>query len=202
MNKKKIIVLVVGIIYLLAILIINNVWLYGLTLLLLGFLLINIIVYRKFSYIATHLFSTIGRNYKQLVIADECNLTSILSERSIALISPTPRSMQAVTLMVQRMYSLIDEEKGELIIAMRNPKETKGIAVFDVHYMHENTLSDLHMKPMKYFCRLPLLFNPFSSLKLLMCKSNALPIEAKLEDKALKEFLDTRNIKYKFYIIK
>lgn len=202
MNKKKIIVLVVGIIYLLAILIINNVWLYGLTLLLLGFLLINIIVYRKFSYIATHLFSSIGRNYHQLIIADSCNLDSILSGRYLTLISPMPRSMQAVTLMVQRMYSLIDEEQGELIIVMHKPYKAKGVKVFDVPYMHENTLSDLHMNAMKYFCRLPLLFNPFASLKLLMGKSKSLPVEATLDNKALKEFLDTRNIKHKFYIIK
>lgn len=69
MNKKKKIVLAISIIYLVSVLIINNVWGYIITILFALFLLINLLAYRKFSFIATHLFTTIGRNYERLIIS-------------------------------------------------------------------------------------------------------------------------------------
>ena len=55
---------------------------------------------------------------------------------------------------------------------------------------------------MKYFCRLPLLFNPLATIKLFINVSKRKPVESILCDNELKHFLDSRNIKYKFYIIK
>lgn len=203
MNKKKKIVLAISIIYLVSILIINNVLLYTITILFALFLLINLLAYRKFSFIATHLFTTIGRNYERLIIADNCDLSSLTKDfYCLSFISYEPRSMQAINLLVKRLYSLLDEKKGELVIVMRNPKKTKGIAVADIPYLHENTLSDLNKQYMKYFCRLPLLFNPLATIKLFINVSKRKPVEAILCDNELKQFLDSRNINYKFYIIK
>ncbi|WP_440440937.1 hypothetical protein [Phocaeicola coprocola] len=203
MNKKKKIVLAISIIYLVSVLIINNVWGYIITILFVLFLLINLLAYRKFSFIATHLFTTIGRNYERLIIADNCDLSSLTKDfYYLSFISYESRSIQAVNLLVKRLYSLLDEKKGELIIVMRKPKKTKGIAVADIPYFHENTLADLDKQYMKYFCRLPLLFNPLATIKLFINVSKRKPVESILYDNELKHFLDSRNIKYKFYIIK
>ena len=66
MNKKERAVLLVCAIYLLIIFVVNVLWLYAFTTLLLLFLFVNIWAYRKFSYNASHLFTTIGRNYEKL----------------------------------------------------------------------------------------------------------------------------------------
>lgn len=203
MNKKKKIVLALGIIYLALVIIINNAWGYLITILLALFVIINLLAYRKFSFIATHLFTTIGRNYERLIIADNCDLSSLTKDfYSLSFISYEPRSIQAVNLLVKRLFSLLDEKRGELVIVMRYPEKTKGITVSDIPYFHENTLSDLNKKYMKYFCRLPFLFSPLASIKLFINVPKQKPVEATLRDNELKLFLDSRNIKYKFYIIK
>ena len=203
MNKKERAVLLVCAIYLLIIFVVNVLWLYVFTTLFLLFLFVNIWAYRKFSYNASHLFTTIGRNYEKLVIGDDCDLSTVLDgKRSILFMSPQPRSMQAVEFLVKRLYSLLDEEKGELIIVMKRPDKNKGINVFDIPYLHENTLNDCGLTKMRYLCRLPLLFSFLGTIKLFLGISKDKPIEIKLDNPELVMFCESRHIKFKFYIIK
>ena len=156
------------------------------------------------SYNATHLFTTIDRNYLCLVIGDDCVEAGKFEkeEKCITFLSPVPRSMECVTILVKRLYSLLDETHGELIIMKRKVEPDRKFSVFDVPYIHENTLHILGIERMKYACRMPLLFSPIGSIKLLLnVKMKGEIQRVSCPSDELIRFCESRNIKYKFYYI-
>ena len=165
----------------------------------------NLWVYKKSSYNATHMFSTIGRNYKYLVIGDQCDYQNVIGDdNSIAFLSPIPQSNYATYEFVRRLYSLLDEEYGTLVITKfeNNNNETR-ISVFDVPYLHENTLSQLGKQRMKLLCRLPFLYSPIGSFKVLWgIKCNKIPEITNCPLGNIVAFCESRNIRLKYYKIK
>ena len=185
------------------VLLINNIWVYIAFLIAVILMLINKIVYDKATFNSTHLFTTIDRNYDYLIIGDFCEVSSHEGQgKTITYLSPQPRSMDAIELLVMRLYSLLDEEKGELIIIKDKKKKTSKISVFDVPFLHEITLKKLGLSKMKYLCRLPLLFAPISSIRLLLnIRRKGILQENKCPSGRLAEFCASRHIKYKFYYL-
>lgn len=169
------------------------------------FLLLNFIVYRKNAFYATHMFTTVSRNYKYLIVGDDCDYKKLLEgDTNIAFLSPVTQSSYATFEFVRRLYSLLDENNGTLLMVKRNYEDTKKeISVFDVPYLHENTLNKLGKGRMRIWCHLPFLFNPIGSLKVLFEKRNkSIPVECECPNQEINQFCESRNIKVKYYKIR
>ena len=206
-KKYKKLYLVVSAIFVTSIvLFVNEIWLYGLTVILLLMFWINYKVYKATSYNATHLFSTIGRNYRCLIIGEVCDLSPLKFDLSecICFLSPARRSMLATKELIKRLYSLLDEDKGHLYIILRKESVSNTkISVFDIPYLHEITMNLLKIRYMKLISKFPLFMDPISCARYLLklnCSSDL--VEADCPSKEISDFCQERNIVIHFYYIK
>lgn len=192
-----------SILWLFVIVIANSIWLYSITIMGILFLALNLAVYKKMAYNANHLFTTIERNYKYLIIGDNCDYTDIVGQEScIKFLSPVKRSDQSIEILAKRLYSLVDEEKGTIILCTNEQNRELGIDIFDVPYIHENDLRKLGIFKLKYLCRLPIFFYPIGCAKLLFMSPNS--VKPKLITTGyseIREFFNKRNIKLSIYKI-
>lgn len=206
-KKNKIIVVVLVVIVMLAILlIVNKVWVYFMFCTLLLLLMVNVIVYEKTSYNAKHLFSTIGRNYKIMIIGENCDvsqLTENISD-SILFLSPSHLSMFAAGLLVKRLFSLLDEENGQLFLILHQESiRSNKISVFEIPYLHTITLNALHLQHMKWKSRFPLFSCPIDSLEYLISHPRRrVLVEAKCPSDDILSFCHERNIQIRFFYLK
>lgn len=201
-NKKQIAAVVACIFVILLSVLINNLFVYVCLALAVLFLFANLYVYKKNAYVATHMFTTIDRNYNYLVIGDDSKIRITLNGKCLYVLSPSNRSQFCVELLIKRLYSLIDEDKGKIIVCVNNPNKAKGISVFDYPFLHENTLRILNVKFAKVKMRLPFLLDFVSSIKVLIglkSKGNFELIGCPSND--ISEYCRTRNIKLEYYKI-
>lgn len=161
-------------------------------------------VYYKNTYICYNLFTKIGRNYKHLVISDWYKYTEQENIDFLVLKSPTARSRKAIYELVKRLYSLLDEDGGELIIIChRKHKDNNKFSIFDIPYLHDITLYETKNAYMKRLCKYPLLFSPVGSIKLLTgyCSNKSIESVSCAYDE-ITTFCKERNIKLIFKYIK
>ena len=132
------------------------------------------------------------------MIGDSCDLEGVIpSEKSyISFLSPKTRSWFAIEELVKRLYSLLNEETGILLIVKKRREECKRLSVFDIPYMHEILLEKEGLSYMKYLSRFPILFSPISVFRLYFPQRRKLVnIEEKCPDDVLAAFCHSRNIK-------
>lgn len=161
-------------------------------------------IYLKNANIARRINSGVERNVQRLVLGDWCNPQSLIGDNSSVIhLSPALQSEEVSSLLVKRLYSLLDEEAGVLIIVRKkNNAKKKGASVFDIPYLHENTLSDMRKLWMWNFCKLPFLFNVIGSIRLLFDinkSNNFIKGECPIQD--IVSFCKKRNIKLEYYIV-
>ena len=161
------------------------------------FLLLNLWIKIRISWNADHMFSDIGRNYDYLLIGEPWDYSD-LKGRVIAFFSPD-RSLLSSYELTRRLYSLLREDTGTLIISCGKRSITsQNISVLDIPYLHEIQLYQYHIgksKLKKYF---PFLFAPLATLKFIFAK--------KCKEKSvistdicpqMRDFCNERNIKLK-----
>lgn len=172
LSRKKKIVLLIILFLLFAVVIINKVEVYVASIFIILFLIANHFIYKKLAYNAIHLFSTIDRNYEYLVIGDWCDIENIVKgSKFISFLSPEKRSPYIILELIKRLYSLLDEKKGTIVIVLnKKHSNKKRFSVFDIPFLHEITLKNKGIGWMKYAVRLPLLFNPYRCLLLFRNK--------------------------------
>ena len=113
-DKRVIAILALAILSLAAVVISNCIFLYILYALGVLFLLANIYCKKKICWNADHLFTTIDRNYDVLIIGENCNLE--LNGKKVIRFCSHNRSMLASYELLRRLFSLVDEENGKIII--------------------------------------------------------------------------------------
>lgn len=202
--KYKIIILAITLsLLMIFLLIINNLWLYLLAGILFLLFWLNNYVYKKTAYNAIHLFSSVGRNYKKLIIGEACDVKQIVGDEPnyIFFLSPGKRSIQITIELVKRLYSLLDEDSGELYIVLDpKAKDIHGVSVFDIPYLHDITLKSLDIQNKKLLCRFPLFLEPMASIKFLLNRSPHFKlIEGVFPSEDLAVFCKERNIIIHFY---
>lgn len=155
------------------------------------------IVYKKVAYNVINLFSTIGRNYQYLIIGELCDLSTLIPKGAhhIDFLAPR-RSAYSCLELTKRLYSLLDEENGELLIIVTKEEEnSRKISVFDIPYLHEVTLKILHLSWMRNLRFLPLCFAPFSAFSYFFPLKKVEFIDAVCPSKELLNFCESRNIR-------
>lgn len=161
------------------------------------FLFLNLWVKKRISWNADHMFSDIDRNYDYLLIGEPWDYSD-LKGRVIAFFSPN-RSLLSSFELTRRLYSLLREETGTLIISCEERSITsQQLSVLDIPYLHEIQLYQYRIgksKLKKYF---PFLFAPLATLKFIFakkCKEQSV-ISTDVCPQ-LRDFCKERNIKLK-----
>ena len=166
-DKRVQAIIAIGLMLIAAVIVIGNIYLYIIYVLGVLFIMANLYAKKKICWNADHLFTTIDRNYDVLIIGENCNI-DCTDKKVIRFCSPN-RSMLASNELVRRLYSLVDEENGKIVICCREKLlESKKITALDVPYLHEMQLAkyDIGRARIKKF--LPLLFAPIDTLLYLM----------------------------------
>lgn len=166
-DKRVQAIIAVGLMLIAAVMVIGNIYLYIVSILGVLFILTNLYSKKKICRNADHLFSTIDRNYDVLIIGENCDIDCSV-KKVIRFCSPN-RSMLASYELVRRLYSLVDEENGKIVICCREKLiESKNITALDVPYLHEMQLAKYGIGRARIKKFLPLLFAPIDTLLYLI----------------------------------
>ena len=158
------------------------------------FLLLNLYAKNKIAWNADHLFSDIGRNYDYLLIGEPWNCDE-LKGKKICFFSPN-RSMLSSHELGRRLFSLLKEETGTLVISCREGLlDTKKLSVLDIPYLHEIQQHKYGITHGKLKTYLPFVFAPTESLRYFLSSNREKVAEVSLSEYAsLVDFCKVRNI--------
>lgn len=158
------------------------------------FLLLNLYAKNKIAWNADHLFSDIGRNYDYLLIGEPWNCDE-LKGKKICFFSPN-RSMLSSHELGRRLFSLLKEETGTLVISCREGLlDTKKLSVLDIPYLHEIQQHKYGITHGKLKTYLPFVFAPIESLRYFLSSKREKVAEVSLSEYAsLVDFCKVRNI--------
>lgn len=158
------------------------------------FLLLNLYAKNKIAWNADHLFSDIGRNYDYLLIGEPWNCDE-LKGKKICFFSPN-RSMLSSHELGRRLFSLLKEETGTLVISCREGLlDTKKLSVLDIPYLHETQQHKYGITHGKLKTYLPFVYAPIESLRYFLSSKREKVAEVSLSEYAsLVDFCKVRNI--------
>jgi hypothetical protein len=190
MNKKKKIVILLGLICCLVCVLINRPIVYVAFVVIVAFSVLNLYVFSKNRYWAKNInnLNIIGRDYDTLIIGEPIDKATINLEGNSILFTCPGRSYMASSILSYRLFSLL-RPGGTLVITFH--KKEGGISSLDIPFIHEVTLLEMGVNKKRQF--FPLLFNPLQSLKFILGKHyhKAIPVT---NDAELAEFCKSRNI--------
>lgn len=158
------------------------------------FLLLNLYAKNKIAWNADHLFSDIGRNYDYLLIGEPWNCDE-LKGKKICFFSPN-RSMLSSHELGRRLFSLLKEETGTLVISCREGQlGSKKLSVLDIPYLHETQQHKYGITHGKLKTYLPFVFAPIESLRCFLSTKREKVADVSLSEYAsLLDFCKVRNI--------
>lgn len=195
-KKKKIMVLGLIALFLFVCLIgiVGIIWAVAIGIVGMLFLLLNLYAKNKIAWNADHLFSDIGRNYDYLLIGEPWNCDE-LKGKKICFFSPN-RSMLSSHELGKRLFSLLKEETGTLVISCREGLlDTKNLSVLDIPYLHETQQHKYGITHGKLKTYLPFVFAPIESLRYFLSTKREKVAEVSLSENAsLADFCKVRNI--------
>ena len=195
-KKKKIMVLGLIALFLFVCLIgiVGIIWAVAIGIVGMLFLLLNLYAKNKIAWNADHLFSDIGRNYDYLLIGEPWNCDE-LKGKKICFFSPN-RSMLSSHELGRRLFSLLKEETGTLVISCREGQlGSKKLSVLDIPYLHETQQHKYGITHGKLKTYLPFVFAPIESLRYFLSSKREKVAEVSLSEYAsLVDFCKVRNI--------
>lgn len=171
LRNKKLLVLASGSLLAVALLFIS---LWILSIIILGgalFVLMNHIVIRKIGCPFQALSSVREiKSYKTLIIGEYASPSEYRAycdkDTSVVITSPN-RSLEASYQLLLHTASCI-EECGTCIILYNRMVQINGLTLFDLPYIHPITRKELQIEYLVKQSRLPLLYEPIKSLKMLL----------------------------------
>lgn len=195
-KKKKVMVLGLIVLFLFVCLIgiVGIIWAVAIGIVGMLFLLLNLYAKNKIAWNADHLFSDIGRNYDYLLIGEPWNCDE-LKGKKICIFSPN-RSMLSSHELGRRLFSLLKEETGTLVISCREELlDSKKLSILDIPYLHESQQYKYGITHGKLKTYLPFVFAPIESLRYFLSTKRKKVAEVSISEYAsLAEFCKVRNI--------
>lgn len=197
LKNKKLLVLSSG--FLLAIaLLFTSLWI--LSILILGgvlFVLMNHIVIREIGRPFQALSSVREiKSYDTLVIGEYAALSEYGAycnkDRSVVITSPN-RSLEASYQLLLHTISCIEDD-GTCIILYNRKALLKGFTLFDIPYIHPITRKELQIEHLVKQNRLPLLYEPIKSLKMLLRIKKRGFFETECPSAEIKNYCDKKGI--------
>ena len=195
-KKKKIMVLGLIALFLFVCLIgiVGIIWAVAIGIVGMLFLLLNLYAKNKIAWNADHLFSDIGRNYDYLLIGEPWNCDE-LKGKKICFFSPN-RSMLSSHELGRRLFSLLKEETGTLVISCREKLlDSKKLSILDIPYLHETQQHKYGITHGKLKTYLPFVFAPIETLRYFLSTKREKVVEVSISEYAsLADFCKVRNI--------
>lgn len=195
-KKKKIMVLglIALFLFVCLICIVGIIWAVAIGIIGMLFLLLNLYAKNKIAWNADHLFSDIERNYDYLLIGEPWN-SDELKGKKICFFLPN-RSMLSSHELGRRLFSLLKEETGTLVISCREGLlSSKELSVLDIPYLHETQQHKYGITHGKLKTYLPFVFAPIESLRYFLSTKREKVAEVSLSEYAsLADFCKVRNI--------
>lgn len=195
-KKKKIMVLGLIALFLFVCLIgiVGIIWAVSIGIVVMLFLLLNLYAKNKIAWNADHLFSDIGRNYDYLLIGEPWN-SDELKGKKICFFSPN-RSMLSSHELGRRLFSLLKEETGTLVISCREKLlDSKKLSILDIPYLHETQQHKYGITHGKLKTYLPFVFAPIETLRYFLSTKREKVVEVSISEYAsLADFCKVRNI--------
>lgn len=160
-------------------------------------LVLNLHAMKKIAWNADHLFTDIDRNYDYLLIGEPWHCED-LKGKKICFFA-TKRSLRSSYELCRRLFSLLKEDTGTVVISCREGMEKSNkISVLDIPYLHEMQLHKYGITHSKLKTYLPLVFAPTDTLRNFLSSPQKKKTELPLSDyKEIAEFCKTRNINLK-----
>ena len=140
------------------------------------------------------------RNVDYLIIGDMIDPASVVpANKSFVQIKAPNRSLKASFEILKHTSSILDEDNGNVIIAVKNVESENPFSVFDIPFFYYLTIKKFGIEKMLRFSRFPLLVKPFLTIELMfnICKKNW--NEARCPDEKILLFCLERNINLKYY---
>lgn len=140
------------------------------------------------------------RNVDYLIIGDMIEPTSVIpANKSFVQIKAPNRSLKASFEILKHTSSILDEDNGNVIIAVKNIETENPFSVFDIPFFYYLTIKKFGIEKKLKFSHFPLIVKPFLTIKLIfnICKKNW--NESRCPDEEILLFCLERNINLKYY---
>ncbi len=140
------------------------------------------------------------RNVDYLIIGDMIDLNSIVpSDKKYVQIKAPNRGLNASFEILKHTSSILDEDNGNVIFAVKRTQCENKFSVFDVPFLHTLTIKKYGIEKLALLSKFPFFVKPFSTLTLLFNVFNKNWKEIKCPNKEIIRFCDERSFKLKYY---
>lgn len=140
------------------------------------------------------------RNAKYLVIGDLYKAED-LPQDNVVYIQTPGKTLEGAFLVLKRMFSILDENNGKAIIAIKKTGITGGITLFEYSF-----LSNIYKEMLKHLRldkkrRLPIIYSPLKTLMLLLNVKYKKATIAECPNLKIVNFCRERSIQFEFRYI-
>ena len=145
------------------------------------------------------------RNVDILIIGDLFDACCLIpQDKKIVQISTPDSSIESVTWILKRMFSLVDEINGKIIIVLKERNlYKKGISLFEFSFLSPIYIKILNVQALAQKRNHPFIYAPLRTMKLLINRKKSRSVVWKYPpSKELVEFCEERNLNLEFRIIK
>jgi hypothetical protein len=140
------------------------------------------------------------RNVDYLLIGDMIDSEKVIPQgKSSVQIKAPNRSLFGAFEILKHTSSILDEDNGNVIIAVKNSELKNQFSVFDIPFLYNLTIKKYGIEKYTKLAKVPFLINPFLSIKLLLniCTKNW--EEKECPDADIISFCDERNIHLMYF---
>lgn len=140
------------------------------------------------------------RNVDYLIIGDMIDATSIVPhDKRYVQIKAHSRSLNAAFEILKHTSSILDEDNGNVIIAVKKNKANGSFSIFDIPFLYNLTIKKYGIEKLVRLSHFPFLIKPISTIMLLLNTYNKNWKEVKCPNKEIISFCDERNFRLKYY---
>lgn len=140
------------------------------------------------------------RNVDYLIIGDMIDSDMVIPQgKSYVQIKAPNRSLYGAYEILKHTSSILDEDNGSVIIAVKNAKSPKKFSIFDIPFFYNLTIKKYGIEKYAMLSVVPILVEPLSSIKLLLNICNKKLKEKSCPDINIVTFCDDRNIHLMFF---
>lgn len=140
------------------------------------------------------------RNVDYLIIGDMIDSNIVIPQgKCFVQIKAPNRSLYGAFEILKHTSSILDEDNGNVVIAIKNAESKNQFSVFDIPFFYNLTIKKYGIEKYEKLSRIPLLVKPFSSLQLLLNICNVNWKEKSCPNADIVTFCDDRNIHLMYF---
>ncbi len=140
------------------------------------------------------------RNVDFLIIGDMIDSSMVIPQgKSFVQIKAPNRTLYGAFEILKHTSSILDEDNGNVVIAIKNVKPKNYFLIFDIPFFYNLTIKKYDIEKFAKLSRVPFLVKPLSSIKLLLNICNKKWEAKSCPDTDVVGFCDERSIHLMYY---